>query len=123
MLLHIPDLTESKSWACPECSATQDDEPDTDTIYECGNCGNSFSREQNEGTNLCPDCRHRAATREKGPVCPECGGGIMEEQTCDGCPDCDWKGEPDVTDAQAYLKHYLEEHADDIEITEEKEDA
>lgn len=39
---------------CPECKERKENIA-LDTIYECENCGNKFSREQ-EGTHRCPDC-------------------------------------------------------------------
>lgn len=64
-------VQEVEVWVCPGCDHVFDEEPELTTLYECGNCGTTFSKED-EGSNRCPDCGKFAAKQDDGG-CPECG--------------------------------------------------
>lgn len=63
-------IAEVEVWVCPNCAEVFTEEPELTTLYECGNCGTTFSKED-EGSNRCPDCNKFAAKQDDGG-CPEC---------------------------------------------------
>jgi len=58
---------------CPDCGEVKED---STTSYECGNCGEEFTLED-EGTHRCPSCGKFAA-KVSDNACPDCGTDLEE---------------------------------------------
>lgn len=119
ILLSIPDMDVRKMWVCNACNEIQEDEPEEDAVYECSNCGNFKRSDTDNGNHQCPQCKKFGSkVTGSGPLCPECEEGICVEQDIDVCDEagngCDWHGNPGETDSDAYIKHFLEEHAEEV---------
>lgn len=56
---------------CTECDEPFEDTTDCSPLYECGECGDQFTRADANDTNRCPDC-----------------GKFGSKLTDDGCPEC-----------------------------------
>jgi DNA-directed RNA polymerase subunit RPC12/RpoP len=68
-------MSAGKVITCPGCGADQDD---CDALYECGDCGETFTREESADgdSNRCPSCNRFAA--RVGTRC-ECGQDVLPE--------------------------------------------
>lgn len=113
----VPDMSERTIWTCT-CGGSEDEEPDADTLYECQDDG-TFKRSDTENNNhQCPQCKKFGSKQAEGPICPDCSEAVMEEQSVDGCSidGCDFHGNPGETDSEAYLKHFLEDHFEEIAV-------
>lgn len=82
------DVPSCQAWQCEECQELTD-EPDPSPLYECGDCGAVFSRDDSADgcSNRCPEC-NKFGCRVGDNSCPECGSGPMREVTAYECPEC-----------------------------------
>lgn len=71
MAIHITISEAQTAWLCPGCDEVIEEPV---TLYECGECGTIFSRENSADGNShkCPDCQKFAG-----------------KLTTHGCSDCD----------------------------------
>jgi predicted RNA-binding Zn-ribbon protein involved in translation (DUF1610 family) len=76
-----------KVWFCQSCEEVIEDPV---TLYECGECGTIFSRENSADGNShkCPDC-NRFAAKLTAHGCPDC----EEEDGCEQVMAVDADGE------------------------------
>lgn len=74
-------------YICEGCEHVLDEEPES-PAYECGNCGEQYSREMTEGgDHRCPSC-NKFGAKVSDWGCPECGSPMNHEYGFK-CPHCD----------------------------------
>lgn len=95
-----------EGWHCTECDEYHAD-VDENPLYECGECGDTFTREEN-GDNRCGTC-NKFAAKIADRACPSCNG-VLEESTDTvlDCPYCD--GTDEIFNADDLADHIKEEH-------------
>ena len=80
------------AYHCQDCDALSE-ECQQVALYECGECGTKFNRENGLGRhgNMCPECRNKFGTKLADRHCAECGEGEVEEVEAFRCPcpNCD----------------------------------
>jgi DNA-directed RNA polymerase subunit RPC12/RpoP len=80
-------LSTETFYICEDCETVLDEEPEG-PAYECGSCGETFSREMTEnGDHRCPQC-NKFGGKAGDYGCPECGG-QMEAVEGVKCPHCE----------------------------------
>jgi hypothetical protein len=86
---HEHPLVERTRYQCEACEAVCD-EPDPIALYECGNCGTIFNRDDSADgcSHKCPDC-NKFASKLGDVSCPDCGKGPVEDDTGPYCEVCD----------------------------------
>lgn len=104
---HIGEI--EQGYKCQSCEAITDMEPET-PLYECGQCGTTFSGDEG---NRCPDCNKFAARSEEGNACDSCSEGACEEIEVRHCDKCDTHFE--VGDEDDHEHDEDDEEADDSE--------
>ena len=79
-------LADGHYWHCDECDAYS--EETGGNLYECGECGEMFTRANSANDNhQCPTCsRFGSKSGEQG--CVECGEGAVEQLPAAECLDC-----------------------------------
>lgn len=95
---------------CNSCGTwwTEENLPETEALYECGNCGSVFSKSNGEGKgNRCPDCGKFAAKSDL-PACPDCEMGGLEEEQAYVCEECE-EMFPEEKDYVAHMKEVHDE--------------
>ena len=122
ILIKVPMLESSKAWYCEDCDEFHLEEPEFDKLYECNECSNKFRSSNGNGRNgnMCPECGNKFGSRvDEGdkngsPICPSCDTAVADEVAIDTCPidGCEYHGNPDEIDTDAYLKHFFEDHFD-----------
>ena len=78
----MTEIRTQQIWKCQECDEVTENVDELITLYECGNCGTIFSKEDSyDGcSHKCPDCgKFSSKLTEEG--CPECQQGVCEEYT------------------------------------------
>ncbi len=106
-------------WKCPDCDWIGDD-PDEDTIYECGSCGSMFRKDADaDGTHRCPGCNKFAGRLSDLDVaCPQgCNCGL---EPCDDAVQCEECGEW-FEDGDDLGKHMESEHDEEAEAESAEE--
>lgn len=100
-----------EAWECDSCGALVE-EPGDEPLYECGDCGQRFNRENSyTGWNhQCPTC-HKFASKLDDVSCPECGEGEMSEFEAYRCPVCDELFDPNSWDEHDHRLEKLKEIA------------
>lgn len=77
----------TEMFQCIDCEAYSED--DDGPLYECGSCGNVYTRESTEGGNhICPQC-HRFGMKLAEAGCPSCQQGELIIATVTRCPHCE----------------------------------
>ena len=81
-----PTLATGHYWHCDECDAYS--EETGGNLYECGECGEMFTRANSANDNhQCQSCsRFGSRTGEQG--CVECGEAPVEQVPASECTDC-----------------------------------
>jgi DNA-directed RNA polymerase subunit RPC12/RpoP len=81
------DLETAQAYKCVECGEISEEAGDR--LYECGDCGTTFTRENSADgmSHRCPDCS-RFAAKVTDQSCVECQEGEAEEITAYKCPRC-----------------------------------
>ncbi|NWJ46427.1 MAG: hypothetical protein HXX08_11160 [Chloroflexi bacterium] len=118
----VPDATQDTRYKCQDCDGLFEESEVQTPLYECGNCGEVFNRDNsNTGSNhQCPNC-YRMASKQDDISCPDCTGGAVEEVTiyiCDVCSE-------EFEEEEEYTSHYTEQHTggdDDDDPEDEEED-
>ena len=100
----MPEFETIPRLKCQNCEEVV--EEDAGPLYECGDCGTTFNRENSYANNhQCPDC-HKFAAKIAEKSCPQCCEGELEEVEVFVCPECD-EGFEDEVEAR---EHFQDEH-------------
>jgi DNA-directed RNA polymerase subunit RPC12/RpoP len=86
------EIDEEERYFCASCEVGYE-EDQTETVYECGSCGTTFTRADSADgdSNRCPDC-NKFGAKSGERACSECGE-TVELTTCAECSRCDaWVG-------------------------------
>ena len=68
-----PALTTTEGHTCPGCERVFSPDSETESGYECDNCGTQFTRTNSAdgSSHRCPDC-NKFAHKSDTPFCPDC---------------------------------------------------
>jgi uncharacterized C2H2 Zn-finger protein len=103
-------ISEIQGFKCTNCDTLWADEPEYVVLYECGDCGEIFSRENSytgDG-HQCPSC-HKFSAKLTDRGCPDCQEGEVEGEELHQCEIC----EEVFDDSEKAATHFMENHADD----------
>ena len=104
---------------CLSCDViTLEDGNEPIKLYECGNCGTIFSRENSADgdSHRCPDCLKFASVLRADGGCPECQESELEDETDVWvCTDCDETFES-KEDADSHEEEYHPEDEDEEDL-------
>jgi hypothetical protein len=76
----VTDVETIQAFHCPDCDALVEEDSIESGLYECGECGDAFTRENSADgeSNRCPNC-NKFAAKIADHGCPECGTAELEE--------------------------------------------
>ena len=84
------DPEQVAAYVCEECDKIIPVDQTGPALYECGNCGAVFNRDNSADgdSHRCPDCG-KFSGKIEDESCDECTGGAISEADAWECPECE----------------------------------